>query len=139
MYNYVDSQITYFRRLIIASEKLFTTFEKNRTIFILFYINGSNEYAAIEDYLSLQRYPLNSTKNIKRALRNKYSSYATKSGQLVRRSGENHPLVITADKLLDILKEVHDNCGHQCFKYSYNIAKERYYWPNMYNEFMLTS
>ena len=29
---------------------------------------------------------------------------------------------------------MHDNCGHQCFKYSYNIAKERYYWPNMYNE-----
>ena len=49
-------------------------------------------------------------------------------------SGENHPLVITADKLFDILKEVHDNCGHQCFKYSYNIAKERYYWPNMYSE-----
>ena len=42
-----------------------------------------------EDYLSLQRYPLNSTKNIKRALRNKCSSYAIKSGQLVRRSGEN--------------------------------------------------
>ena len=91
------------------------------------------EYEEIEKYLKLQQYPPDSTKNAKRALRKKASAYAIKSGRLVRPSGENCPLVIIADRIPDILKEVHDNTGHHCFRYSYNIAKERFYWPKMYN------
>ena len=41
------------------------------------------------------------------------------------------------DDVFDNLRKNNNDVldGHQCFKYSYNIAKkERYYWPNMYNE-----
>ena len=79
------------------------------------------EHRDIETYLKSQQYPPNSTKNTKRALRQKVSSYSIKSGLLVKCLGEHYPIVITNDKVSDILKEVHDNAGHQCFRYSYNI------------------
>ena len=48
--------------------------------------------------------------------------------------GEHYPIDITIDKVSDILKEVPDNTRHQCFRYSYNIAQEIFYWPRMYGE-----
>ena len=75
--------------------------------------NGSSiEHRDIETYLKLQKYLSNYTKNTIRALRQKASSYSIKSGLLVKCIGEHYPIVITNDKVSDILKEVHDNAGH---------------------------
>ena len=86
------------------------------------------EYETIENYMKFQNYPAGLNKNAKRFLRRKASSYAIKSYQLVEPKGDYFPLVIKADKVPDILREIHDNTGHQWFRYSYSIAKERYYW-----------
>ena len=91
------------------------------------------EYQTIENYLKLNEYPENSKKNDKRALRKKASNYTIKSGNIVKQAGDKYLLVIQRDKVPDILREVHDHSGgHQHFRYSYRIAKERYYWPGMY-------
>ena len=92
------------------------------------------EYETIENYLKLQSYPIDLNKNTKRLLREKASNFGIKSGQLVKPIRNYFPLVIKVDKLPDILREIHDNNGHQCFRYSYAIAKEIYYWPKMYTE-----
>ena len=97
------------------------------------------EHRDNETYLKSQHYPPNSTKNTKRYLRQNVSSYSIKSGLLVKCLGEHYPIVVTNDKVSDILKEVHDNVGHQCFRYSYNIAQERFYWPKCAVKFSLTS
>ena len=94
----------------------------------------SIEYETIVKYLTLQVYPSDSDKNTKRILRRKASTYAIRSGQLVKPSGDNFQLVVIDKRVHEIFKEVHDNVGHQCFRYSYRIAKERFYWPKMYNE-----
>ena len=81
----------------------------------------------------MNEYPKNSKKNDKRALRKKASNYTIKSGNIVKQTGDKYLLVIQRDKVPDILSEVHDHSGgHQHFRYSYRIAKERYYWPGMY-------
>ena len=84
------------------------------------------EHRDIETYLKSQQYPPNFTKNTKKALRQRVSSYSIKSGLLVKCLREHNPIVITNDKVSDILKEVHDNAGHQFFRYSYNTAQERF-------------
>ena len=81
------------------------------------------EYETLENYLKLQSYPVDFNKNAKRLLRKKAYNFGIKSGQLVRPIGGSFPRVITVDKLPDILREIHDNNGHQCFRYSYAIAK----------------
>ena len=91
------------------------------------------EYESIVHYLRFNSYPSDATKNAKRFLRKKAAKYAinNNSNQLVkpsRPSGNTFLIVIKADQVLDILKEVHDNAGHQCFRYSCRIANERYYW-----------
>ena len=50
---------------------------------------------------------------------------------LLKKSGEKHVVVIQSDEIPNIMQEIHDNVGHQCSRYSYSIAKERYFWPAM--------
>ncbi|KAI6647791.1 Gypsy retrotransposon integrase-like protein 1 [Oopsacas minuta] len=92
------------------------------------------EYESFVNYLQFNSYPLDATKNEKRFLRKKAAKYAINSNKLVKPSGNTLLIVIKADQKLDILKEVHDNAGHQCFRYLYRIANERYFWPGMYTE-----
>ena len=92
------------------------------------------EYETISHYVNSKSYPVSYTKVQKRILRKKAVNYKLEAGKLVRPSHGNCLLVIRCSELEDILKEIHDNTGHQCPRYSYNISKDRYYWPNMYKD-----
>ena len=85
------------------------------------------EYESFVNYLQFNSYPQDANKNEKRFLRKKAAKYAINSNKLVKALGNTFLIVIKADQVLDILKEVHDNAGHQCFRYSCRIANERYY------------
>ena len=40
-------------------------------------------------------------------------------------------IVIQDSQITSVLKEIHDDSGHQCYRYTYNLARDRYFWPNM--------
>ena len=59
------------------------------------------------------------------------NTYLAMNDNLFKLSEGKQLFVIKADEIPSILRETHDNIGHQCARYSYNIAKERYFWPGM--------
>ncbi|KAI6657828.1 hypothetical protein LOD99_570 [Oopsacas minuta] len=94
----------------------------------------SIEYEAISNYLDSKSYPLHSTKEQKRIIRKKAKRYELVAGKLFRSLEGCQLLVIRHNELEGILKEIYDNSGHQCARYTCNIAKGRYYWPSMYKD-----
>ena len=89
------------------------------------------EYESISAYLTSDKYPPNFTKDQKRNLRRKASKYRIFGEKLVKPFQNQHLMVIMRTEVGAILTEIHDNSGHQCSRYTYNIAKDRYYWPSM--------
>ena len=90
----------------------------------------SSEHECLLSYLSTDSYPHGATKGQK-SLRRKASKYLAMNDNLFKLSEGKQLLVIKADEIPSILREIHDNIGHQCARYSYNVAKERYFWPGM--------
>ena len=85
-------------------------------------------------YLLSKSYPVPSTKEQKRVIRKKAIRYELVVGKLFKSLEGVQVLVIRDSELGDIFKEVHDKSGHQCARYTCNIAKDRYYWPSMYKD-----
>ena len=52
-------------------------------------------------------------------------------GKLVKAVQDQDLFVIKKNEVNDVLKEVYDNSGHQCSRYTYKIANDRYYWSCM--------
>ena len=71
------------------------------------------------------------TKDQKRVFRKKAANYEVIRDKLFRISLSNQLLVVQASELGCILKEIHDNAGHQCVRYSFHIEKYHYYWLSM--------
>ena len=90
-----------------------------------------SEYELILSYLMTDSYPHGFTKDPKRNLRKRASKYLAINDKLVKLSEGKQLIVIKTDDIPSILREIHDNVGHQCARYSYNIAKARYFWPGM--------
>ena len=64
-------------------------------------------------------------------LRKTAAKYLAINDKLVKLSeGKQHLVIKTVDNP-SILREIHDNVGPQCARSSYNIAKDRYFWPEM--------
>ena len=40
-------------------------------------------------------------------------------------------IVIQESQVHSVLTEIHDDFGHQCYRYTYNLARDRYFWPGM--------
>ena len=97
----------------------------------LFYIMDPLDYECIVKYLKSGEYPSDYGKAEKRELRRKTSRFRYLEGKLVKAIQDQNLFVIQKNEVDDVLKEVHDNSGHQCSRYTYKIAKDRYYWPNM--------
>ena len=90
-----------------------------------------SEYELILSYLMTDSYPHGFTEHQKRNLRKRASKYLAINDKLVKLSEGKQLIVIKTDDIPSILREIHDNVGHQCARYSYNIAKARYFWPGM--------
>ena len=95
------------------------------------------EYEFISNYLITGNYPPGYNKDQKRELRRKSSRFRILGEKLVKSSKNQDLFVITKNEVDDILKELHDNSGHQCSRYSYKIAKDRYFWPCMQKDITL--
>ena len=95
------------------------------------------EYEFISNYLITGNYPPGYNKDQKRELRRKSCRFCILGGKLVKSSKNQDLFVITKNEVDNILKEVHDNSGHQCSRYSYKIAKDRYFWPCMQKDITL--
>ena len=94
----------------------------------------SIEYETISNYLDSKSYPVHSSKELKRTIRKKAERYELVAGKLFRSFAGCQLLVIRRNELEEILKEIHDNSGHQCARYTCNIAKDRYHWTSMYKD-----
>ena len=88
-------------------------------------------YESILTYLRSDQYPLGSTKDQKRHLDRKASKSSAIEGKLVKQCGNQNLIVIKTAEVEEILKEMHDNSGHQNARYTYNIGMDRYNWPSM--------
>ena len=88
-----------------------------------------SDYEITLSYLMTDSYPDGCTKDQKRNLRKRASKYLAINDKLVKLSEGKQLLVIKTDDIPSILREIHYNVGHQCARYSYNIAKERYFRP----------
>ena len=95
------------------------------------------EYESISNFITTDCYPSGYTKIQKRVFRRRASNYRMYNGKLVKPSGNENLIVIKQTELYDILKEIHDNSGHQCDRYTCNIGKDRYYWPCMLKDITL--
>lgn len=49
-------------------------------------------------------------------------------------NGETKQYVLPSSLKLEILKQCHDNLGHQGIERSFSVIKERCYWPRMFSE-----
>ena len=78
----------------------------------------SIEYETISNYLHSNHTRFLLLK--KRMIRKKAARYELVAGKLVRSLVGRQLLVIRRSELEDIFKEVHDNSGHQCARYSCN-------------------
>ena len=96
-----------------------------------FKIMDPSEYEIILPYLMTDSYPHGFTKVRKMNLRKRASKYLAINDKLVKLFEGKQLLVIKTDDIPSILREVHDNIGHQWARYSYNIAKDRYFCPGM--------
>ena len=94
----------------------------------------AREFGSIYKYLVSKSYCEQLTKDQKRVIRNKAANYEIIGDKLFRSSSTNKLLVIQRFELEGIHKEIHDNAGHQCARYSSGISKDRYYWPSMYKD-----
>ena len=89
------------------------------------------DYECILNYLNSGEYPSDYGKAEKRELRRQASRFRYLEGKLVKAVQDQDLFVIKKNEVDDVLKEVHDNSGHQCSRYTYKIAKDRYYWSSM--------
>ena len=83
------------------------------------------------DLTTSEQYPPGTTKDQKRHLRRKASKYSAIEGKLVKQCENQNLIVIEKAEVEEILKEIHDNSGHQNARYTYNIGKDRYNLPRM--------
>lgn len=92
----------------------------------------SEKYQAIIQYLLNKSFKINTDKHYKRQLRRTAANYCVTNGKLFRKNagGQTEKLVIQETEIQKILVEIHDDAGHQGINNTYNLAHQRYYWPN---------
>ena len=79
--------------------------------------------------LENQSYSGITDKNGKQCLRKFAKRCILIGGKLYLNVKEPKPLVLQITQLDNVLKEMHDDLGHQCANYTCYITKERYFWP----------
>lgn len=64
------------------------------------------------------------------------SKYFLKNDKMYRRNGTSPPrlVILTAAKRLEILMQAHEGLGHRGEQAVMHAVKERFYWPNMWND-----
>ena len=81
------------------------------------------KYQELHNYLTNSSYPPGISENQKRSLR--------KNAKRYKNFSDKPSIVIQDSQIVSVLKEIHDDCGHQCYRYTYNLARDRYFWPSM--------
>ena len=94
----------------------------------------AREFDYIYKYIVSKSYSEQLTKDQKRVICKKAVNYKVIGDKLFRSSPSNQLLVVQTSELGCILKEIHDKSGHQYVRYSFDIAKDRYYWSSMYKD-----
>ena len=94
---------------------------------------NSEKYTELYNYLLNGSNPFGFSANQKRIVRKGSKHYKIVPNKLMYFYNlETKPtIVIQQSEVDDVLKEVHYNCGHQCYRYTYNLAHDRYFWPGM--------
>ncbi|CAL1716052.1 unnamed protein product [Somion occarium] len=66
----------------------------------------------------------------------KASRFFIRNGNMYRRAGQRPPLkvIFSANKRLSILESAHEGQGHRGEYAVMRMLKERFYWPNMWND-----
>ena len=91
------------------------------------------KYQELLNYLTNSSYPPGIAENQKRSLRKNAKRYKIFSDKLFYywNQIDKPSTVIQDSQIASVLKEIHDDCGHQCHRYTYNLARDRYFWPSM--------
>ena len=89
------------------------------------YLLDAKEFGSIYKYIVSKSYCEQLTKDQKRLIRKKAANYEIIGDKLFRSSSTNKLLVIQGSELEGIFKEIHDNAGHQCDRYSFEISKTK--------------
>ena len=91
------------------------------------------KYKEIYNYLTSASNPDGMIENMKRSIRKNAKRYKLCSGKLFYywNQIDKPSIVIQDSQVQSVLRETHDDCGHQCYRYTYNLARDRYFWPGM--------
>ena len=90
----------------------------------------------IKKFLSTLKVPTLPTIQARRRFIHRASRYFLKDGHLYRRNGTQPPrrVILKAAKRLELLTQGHEGLGHRGEQAVMHTIKERFYWPNMWND-----